>query len=89
MFALALWDRHERTLFLARDRFGEKPLYYGRVGGDFLFASELKAICAHRNFAAEIDRERPEPVRGARLRAGAIVHLPRHLQAHARHDPRR
>jgi len=56
MFALALWDRDERTLFLARDRFGEKPLYHGRVGADFLFASELKAIRAHRDFAAEIDR---------------------------------
>ena len=57
MFALALWDRHERALFLARDRFGEKPLYYGRVGGDFLFASELKAIRAHPGFDAEIDRD--------------------------------
>jgi asparagine synthase (glutamine-hydrolysing) len=56
MFALALWDRDERILSLARDRFGEKPLYYGRVGGDFVFASELKAIRAHSRFAAEIDR---------------------------------
>jgi asparagine synthase (glutamine-hydrolysing) len=57
MFALALWDRRERALFLARDRFGEKPLYYGRVGGDFLFASELRAIRLHPRFAAEIDRD--------------------------------
>ena len=56
MFALALWDRQERALFLARDRFGEKPLYYGRVGGDLLFASELKAIRAHPKFDAAIDR---------------------------------
>jgi asparagine synthase (glutamine-hydrolysing) len=56
MFALGLWDRHARTLQLARDRFGEKPLYYGRVGGDFLFASELKALRLHPQFAHPIDR---------------------------------
>ena len=56
MFALALWDRRDRKLFLARDRFGEKPLYYGRVGKDFLFASELKAIRIHPDFANDIDR---------------------------------
>lgn len=44
MFALALWDRCERRLYLARDRFGEKPLYYGWCSGVFIFASELKAI---------------------------------------------
>ena len=56
MFALALWDRLGGILFLARDRFGEKPLYYGRAGADFLFASELKAIRAHPSFDATIDR---------------------------------
>ena len=56
MFALALWDRSEQTLKLARDRFGEKPLYYGWVGGDFVFASELKAIRCHPGFANGIDR---------------------------------
>lgn len=56
MFAFALWDRQERTLTLVRDRFGEKPLYYGWVGNDFVFGSELKAIRAHRRFDAEIDR---------------------------------
>ena len=44
MLALALWDRQEKTLTLARDRIGEKPLYYGRVGGAFIFGSELKAL---------------------------------------------
>ena len=56
MFALALWDRGERSLSLARDRFGEKPLYYGWVGGDFLFGSELKALRTHPRFDNEIDR---------------------------------
>jgi asparagine synthase (glutamine-hydrolysing) len=44
MFALAAWDRQARTLTLARDRMGEKPLYFGWVGGRFAFASELKAL---------------------------------------------
>ncbi len=57
MFALALWDRTERTLLLARDRIGEKPLYYGWQGEAFLFGSELKALCAHPAFSASIDRD--------------------------------
>lgn len=44
MFALALYDREEGKVFLARDRMGEKPLYYGRVGGSFAFASDIAAI---------------------------------------------
>jgi asparagine synthase (glutamine-hydrolysing) len=56
MFALALWDRRERVLHLARDRFGEKPLYYGWAAGSFVFASELKAIRALDGFDNEIDR---------------------------------
>lgn len=57
MFALALWDRSARTLRLVRDRFGEKPLYYGWAGKDFVFGSELKAITVHPHFQREIDRE--------------------------------
>ena len=57
MFAFALWDRRERTLVLARDRFGEKPLYYGSAGGTFLFASELKSLRIHPAFRGEIDRD--------------------------------
>ena len=56
MFAFGLWDRKERTLSLVRDRFGEKPLYYGWAGKDFLFGSELKAIRAHPRFDSPIDR---------------------------------
>jgi asparagine synthase (glutamine-hydrolysing) len=57
MFALALWDRRERTLVLARDRLGEKPLYYGRIGKSFVFASELKAFRAYPSWSPEIDRD--------------------------------
>jgi asparagine synthase (glutamine-hydrolysing) len=56
MFAFALWDRHDQVLTLARDRFGEKPLYFGWVGGDFLFGSELKALRTHPAFDNEIDQ---------------------------------
>lgn len=56
MFALALWDRAERRLMLARDRLGEKPLYYGWQGDNFLFGSELKALRAHPSWQAAIDR---------------------------------
>ena len=60
MFAIALWDRQTDMLTLARDRWGEKPLYYGWQGSGnerfFLFGSELKALKAHPAFAADIDR---------------------------------
>lgn len=57
MFAFGLWDKRDRTLTLARDRFGEKPLYYGWVGTDFMFASELKSFRAHPCFDNPIDRQ--------------------------------
>ena len=56
MFAFALWDRESRSLVLARDRAGEKPLYYGWQGDTFLFGSELKALRAHPAFNASVDR---------------------------------
>ena len=65
MFAFALWDRERRILVLARDRVGEKPLYYGWQGDVFLFGSELKALRAHQAFNAAVDR-------------GALVLLLRH-----------
>ncbi|AWB90140.1 asparagine synthase (glutamine-hydrolyzing) [Salinibacterium hongtaonis] len=56
MFAFALWDSASAELTLARDRIGEKPLYYGWQDGVFLFGSELKALRAHPAFHAPIDR---------------------------------
>lgn len=57
MFAFAVWDRQERAFTLARDRMGEKPLYYAWQGRTFLFGSELKAMKAHPQFRAEVDRD--------------------------------
>ncbi|SVD13858.1 uncharacterized protein METZ01_LOCUS366712, partial [marine metagenome] len=57
MFAFAVWDRLDRRLWLARDRIGEKPLYYGVQNGTLFFASELKAIRANPEFKPEIDRD--------------------------------
>jgi asparagine synthase (glutamine-hydrolysing) len=89
MFALALWDRERRVLSLARDRAGEKPLYFGRSGHAFLFGSELKALQAHPAFEPEVDRNSlalflqhcyvPEPLsifRGiVRLPAGTFLEV--------------
>ena len=57
MFALALWDRERHELTLARDRIGEKPLYYGWSKGTFLFASELSAIEAFPGFDRTLSRQ--------------------------------
>ncbi len=92
MFALAIWDRQRKVLTLARDRLGEKPLYYGRCGGAFLFGSELKALQAHEAFEARVDTDClalylrhcyvPEPFsifRGIRrVPAASIVEINRH-----------
>jgi len=56
MFAFAVWDAETRSLQLARDRMGEKPLYYGWFGGTLLFGSELKALRRHPAFDGEVDR---------------------------------
>ncbi|WP_319782067.1 asparagine synthase (glutamine-hydrolyzing) [Oceanisphaera sp. IT1-181] len=57
MFAIALWDRQLRVLSLARDRMGEKPLYWGWQGQSLYFGSELKGLKAHPAFNAEVNRD--------------------------------
>ena len=57
MFAIALWDRLNKVLTLARDRMGEKPLYWGWQGNSLYFGSELKGLKAHPEFKASINRD--------------------------------
>ena len=57
MFAIAVWDREEQCLTLARDRFGEKPLYYGWVDGALVFGSELKSLQQYPGFRGELESE--------------------------------
>jgi asparagine synthase (glutamine-hydrolysing) len=57
MFAFVIWDKQRQKLFLARDRFGVKPLYYTRQGQIFLFGSEVKAMLAHPACQARLDKE--------------------------------
>ncbi len=57
MFAFAIYDIKNKTLFLARDNFGIKPLYYAKFGDTFMFASEIKALLAHPNFEKELNEE--------------------------------
>ena len=57
MFAFAVWDAQEKSLFVARDRLGEKPLYYFHDGGKFIFASELRALLASGAVPRKLDRE--------------------------------
>ena len=90
MLALAAWDRHARTLWLARDRVGKKPLYYGWTGdGTFLFGSELAALRACPSLRTDVDPDAlalllrldyiPAPhciLKGVRkLPAGALVRI--------------
>jgi asparagine synthase (glutamine-hydrolysing) len=56
MFAFALWDSNSVTLTLARDRFGEKPLYYGWLRNCFVFGSELKSLVAHPEWCGTVDK---------------------------------
>ena len=57
MFAFAIWNKRNRTLFLGRDHLGQKPLFYCQVDGDFLFASEIKALFASRRVQPQLDLE--------------------------------
>jgi asparagine synthase (glutamine-hydrolysing) len=80
MFAIAVWDRHERELTLARDRLGEKPLYFGALpSGDFVFGSELRALEAHPRFDGAIDRDAI-----ADLLQYSCIGAPRSIYAHVR-----
>ena len=101
MFALALWDASSRTLTLARDRFGEKPLYYGWAGKSFLFGSELKALRLHPDFDNPVSRRAlglfasrayvPAPFsifeRVYKLPPGCILHVTRDACAAPRNEP--
>ena len=68
MFAIAVWDKNTKTLYLIRDAMGEKPLYYGQIDHNFIFASELSAIEALDNFDKRIDAD----VLGTYFRYGYI-----------------
>src|SRR3954451_14713310 len=59
MFGLAIWDARTQTLILARDRAGEKPLFYANAGGEVIFASELQCLLRHPDVSRELD---PIPV---------------------------
>ena len=96
MFAIAAWDRESATLNLARDRIGEKPLYYGWQNGVFLFGSELKALQKHPSFEGKINRNAltlllrhnyiPSPhsiYEGIyKLSPGTLLKLPHGVKAH-------
>ncbi|PYQ28799.1 MAG: asparagine synthase (glutamine-hydrolyzing) [Acidobacteria bacterium] len=57
MFGLAIWDGRTNTLTLARDRAGEKPIFYTRIGGEVLFSSELQCLLRHPEISRELDRD--------------------------------
>jgi asparagine synthase (glutamine-hydrolysing) len=74
-FAIALWDRHAETLSLARDRFGEKPLYVGWAGDCLLWASDLDAFRASQQFSCKIDHEALyDMIRAGYVRAPRSIH---------------
>ena len=82
MFAFAIYDAPRRRLFLARDRFGEKPLYYAQLPGLFAFASELSALCQHRGIARNVDLQSVQ-----KLFAYGYIPAPRALLENTRKLP--
>ena len=81
MFAFAVWDKTRQELFLARDRYGIKPLYYYQDNDAFLFASEQKALLSHPSFKRDIDLEAHKTVCVKTLSVGASV------RDHISHSP--
>ena len=87
MFAFALWDESQQTLFLARDRLGVKPLYYALLpDGQLLFGSELKSLLAHGALDATIDPQAVEDYFALGYVPGAAHDLPFGAEAAAGHD---
>ncbi|MBV9305084.1 MAG: asparagine synthase (glutamine-hydrolyzing) [Acidobacteriaceae bacterium] len=82
MFAFAIYDAPRRRLFLARDRFGEKPLYYAQLPGLFAFASELSALCQHRGIPCDIELQSVQ-----KLFAYGYIPAPRALVRNTRKLP--
>lgn len=82
MYAFALWDVAARALYLVRDRFGEKPLYYGMGGGAFLFGSELKALTVSPGWHGELDRDALDDY----TRHG-VIHAPRSIYLNVKKLP--
>ena len=82
MFAFAIYDRPRRRLFLARDRFGEKPLYFYRTPGRFAFASELTALLRHEGIPADLHEPAIQ-----KLFAWGFVPAPNALYRHCRKLP--
>lgn len=83
MFALAIWDDAERTLWLASDPFGEKPLYYSHRDGTLVFASEVKALLHHDS----VDRAPDERALGAYVARGVMPEPPASFFAHVSRLP--